>query len=164
MIWLPMNAQVAIALALTFGPAPAPKATAPAQRILVVCSTASCLPCRRQEATLDAYSWPVRIVKMKDAPEFAKMGVDRFPTLILAESDGTIIETRVGEQTRAQLSRWLYPPDPKKADAKTAPAIPAGWHSHTCPKCGTTWSHGPGARVVSHNCPKCGTYQNVVND
>jgi hypothetical protein len=31
-------------------------------------------------------------------------------------------------------------------------------HTHTCPKCGTTWDHGAWS---SHNCPNCGTFQNV---
>lgn len=29
-------------------------------------------------------------------------------------------------------------------------------HTHTCPRCGTTWDHGANP---SHNCPNCGTTQ-----
>ena len=48
------------------------------------------------------------------------------------------------------------------APAATAHAAAGDYHTHTCPKCGTTWGHassaaGPG----SHNCPKCGTAQYV---
>ncbi len=31
-----------------------------------------------------------------------------------------------------------------------------GGHTHTCPRCGTTWDH---ATNPSHNCPNCGTQQ-----
>lgn len=33
-------------------------------------------------------------------------------------------------------------------------------HTHTCPRCGTTWDH---AANPGHNCPNCGTYQNVID-
>lgn len=47
----------------------------------------------------------------------------------------------------------------KTVVARPAPVVasPVG-HTHTCPRCGTTWDHStnPG-----HNCPKCGTAQYV---
>jgi len=38
---------------------------------------------------------------------------------------------------------------------------PAGLHSHTCPQCGTRWSHGGNSagKFPDHHCPKCGTLQ-----
>ena len=41
----------------------------------------------------------------------------------------------------------------------TTTRAPQG-HTHTCPKCGTTWDH---ASNPSHNCPNCGTPQYVVD-
>lgn len=35
---------------------------------------------------------------------------------------------------------------------------PVGSHTHTCPRCGTTWDH---ASNPGHNCPNCGTAQYV---
>jgi hypothetical protein len=47
------------------------------------------------------------------------------------------------------------------AAAKVEPV--SGSHSHTCPRCATTWSHTGRPGDDSHNCPRCGTFQNVVS-
>lgn len=37
---------------------------------------------------------------------------------------------------------------------------PSQGHTHTCPRCGTTWDH---AANPGHNCPTCGTPQYIVD-
>lgn len=37
--------------------------------------------------------------------------------------------------------------------------VESGMHSHTCPKCGNSWSHGASSfgSTAAHRCAKCGT-------
>lgn len=58
-------------------------------------------------------------------------------------------------------------PTPKVATAtpkvapKVAQPLPAGWHQHKCPHCGTVWGHGAASygNRAAHTCPKCGAVQ-----
>ena len=51
---------------------------------------------------------------------------------------------------------------PTKPVVEPAPIIlPAGYHEHQCPACGTRWGHGEekfGERAA-HTCPNCGRVQ-----
>jgi hypothetical protein len=53
----------------------------------------------------------------------------------------------------------LIPLATATAAAPARPSYVTGQgHTHTCPRCGTTWDHGANP---SHNCPACGTPQFV---
>lgn len=56
----------------------------------------------------------------------------------------------------------IAPVTPKVVQpSKILGVLPAGWHSHRCNRCGTTWSHGHESygRAADHACPKCGLIQ-----
>lgn len=48
---------------------------------------------------------------------------------------------------------------PTKPKAVFGPVV--GYHTHTCPRCGTQWGHANNDPNASHRCPKCGTMQYI---
>lgn len=59
--------------------------------------------------------------------------------------------------------KTLTPADKAPPPKTVAPPAAVSTHSHTCPKCATSWSHSGQPGDDNHNCPRCGTYQNVVS-
>lgn len=118
---------------------------------------------------VDWYSWYVDpvVISLKDFP-------DAEPPCVVVSAPWKFSD---GERALARLKDLPGTPQPvevvavirkwrlgKKADAAPAktrsapdPAAP-GTHSHYCPHCGTTWSHGDDmfGNRAAHMCPNCG--------
>ncbi len=78
-----------------------------------------------------------------------------------AQSSGGCANGSCSSPGAAGVTTYSYPtyslPTTYAPQATYTAAVGDG-HTHTCPKCGTTWDHStnPG-----HNCPRCGTFQNI---
>lgn len=142
-------------------------------------------PAQEKEFVLDTTTG---VVSQKDKVQDAEIGALKAK---VAELEKLVKLTQTMKELEAAATSGTYPtaaqiPAPAaKADPNPAPcrdcgcaaavakkaapvaaAVPApagGSHAHTCPRCGTTWSHTGGPGDNSHNCPKCGTFQNVVS-
>lgn len=119
---------------------------------------------------------------------FRQWRVERVPATFLMTEDGRTLASLHGDATPEQVAAFFaagVPFCPGRAcggpstcpqggeclsclacaNAKAAPRLethlttrsPVG-HTHTCPRCGTTWDH---AANPGHNCPNCGTSQYV---
>lgn len=98
---------------------------------------------------------PLRVEKPEPVESVRDVGEEWLITL-----DGR--EFRVGKsvekETALRLAKEVAAESkPGVVAAVTAPATMVAGHSHTCPKCSTTWQHANGDKSASHVCPNCKT-------
>ena len=108
------------------------EATASGKPLLLDFGTESCVWCRKQDATtfrnpaivgrLNDSFIPMKIDAEKYESLTRALGVDSFPTLILATADGKVIGRQVGYADAAQLTALLEKAPPPSAAPKSPAA------------------------------------------